>query len=485
MLTEQHSAANSPFDNKRSGKGKEIMKKLLICLTLVGIFLLILPSCSFKQNDHYGGDSMESGYGGNPLEFQSFILSETGMTAQRTVYEGYRTENGVHLECSIETGQQDDEACQHVVRAVDGDSALYREICALFGNCRIDKWAGFRGTSSLDVLDGSSMRFTAVLADGTEIEASGTNSFPPNYHTLTSAVSRLIRSEKIRSTVFGDGTYEITLPESWVGTVTASFSEGRVAFSVERTNGSELTFFIIDNDSYSYSSPSYRGRVEVGRLVSGEDVRFITARDNDSIASYADKVSENALALWESYGSDKLAIIKSFRGVNGYAFYAEDGTILYPSEARTLADSAQSLWRSLYFAGDYPGSAKPVAIKRQKYLPMFPSYFYINTLDEVRLKFLEVFSEEFTDRTLTGAVAGKSLIEYKGNVYVTCRKSTGETARNCRMDSIWDEGGGKFTIVMAVKMPSADELLYVDLPVGKNSEGRFVLTDYPYWDKSQ
>ena len=302
---------------------------------------------------------MDSGYGGNPLEFQSFILSETGMTAQRTVYEGYRTENGVHLECSIETGQQDDEACRHVVRAVDGDSALYREICALFGNCRIDKWAGFRGTSSLDVLDGSSMRFTAVLADGTEIEASGTNSFPPNYHTFTSAVSRLIRSEKIRSTVFGDGTYEITLPESWVGTVTASFSEGRVAFSVERTNGSELTFFIIDNDSYNYSSPSYRGRVEVGRLISGEDVRFITARDNDSIASYADKVSENALALWESYGSDKLAIIKSFRGVNGYTFYAEDGTILYPSRQGRSQTRRRAFGGLFTLQGTIPAAQSP------------------------------------------------------------------------------------------------------------------------------
>ena len=44
---------------------------------------------------------------------------------------------------------------------------------------------------------------------------------------------------------------------------------------------------------------------------------------------------------------------------------------------------------------------------------MFPSYFYINTLDEVRLKFLEVFSEEFTDRALAGAIAGKALLNIR------------------------------------------------------------------------
>lgn len=85
----------------------------------------------------------------------------------------------------------------------------------------------------------------------------------------------------------------------------------------------ELTFFIIDNDKYGYSSDAYKGRIEVGRLISGEDVRFITARDHYAIASYAAEVSEEALELWKNYESDKLSIVESLRGVNGYAFYPD------------------------------------------------------------------------------------------------------------------------------------------------------------------
>lgn len=53
------------------------------------------------------------------------------------------------------------------------------------------------------------------------------------------------------------------------------------------------------------------------------DVRFITARDNYAIASYAAEVSEEALGLWKNYEGDKLSIVESLRGVNGYAFYPD------------------------------------------------------------------------------------------------------------------------------------------------------------------
>ena len=329
------------------------------------------------------------------------------------------------------------------------------------------------------------MSFEVVLADGTEVNANGTNSFPKNFSTFTQELRKIITTEKINSVKFTEGTYEITLPESWVGTVTASFSENQVAFYVDKTDGGDLTFFIIDNDTYGYSSDSYKGRIEVGRLVSDEDVRFITARGNYSIASYAKSVSEEAIAIWKNYENDKLAIIDSFRGANGYAFYPEDGTFLYYADAREMADEARSLWLSLNFAGEYPGSAKPVRFKRKNYVPMFPPYDYINTIEGVRKKFLKVFSEEFTDKTLNRAVADKELIEYKGDVYVTCKKRKGEASYNSCVDCVRDEGDGKFTVVIAVKMPPNGNKLYVDLPTEKNAAGEFVFSDYPYWEKSE
>lgn len=423
------------------------------------------------------------------MDFKSFKLVQSDMTAQRRVYEGYKTENGVHLEYYISTEMWDDKTsenveCRDTIRKIDGDEKLFQKLCELFGNCRIEKWADFHGYDSR-VLDGTGMSFEAVLADGTEVNANGTNSFPKNYSTFTQELHKIIATEKINSVKFTDGTYEVTLPVSWVGTVTASFSENHVAFYVDKTDGGELTFFIIDNDTYGYSSDSYKGRIEVGRLISDEDVRFITARDNYSIASYAKSVSEEAIAIWKNYENDKLAIIESLRGVSGYEFYPEDGTALYYADARKMADEARNLWLSLNFAGEYSGSAKPVRFKRKNYVPMFPPYDYTNTIEGVRKKFLKVFSEEFTDKTLNRAIADKELIEYKGDVYVACKKRKGEASYNCCVDCVRDEGGGKFTVVIAVKMPPSGNKLYVDLPTEKNAAGEFVFSDYTYWEKSE
>ena len=423
------------------------------------------------------------------MDFKSFKLVQTDMTAQRRVYEGYKTENGVHLDYYISTEMWDDKSsenveCRDTIRKIDGDEKLFQKLCELFGNCRIEKWADFHGYDS-QVLDGTDMSFEAVLADGTQVNAEGTNRFPKNFSTFTKELRKLITTERITSVKFTDGTYEVTLPVSWVGTVTASFSENYVAFYVDKTDGGELTFFIIDNDTYGYSSDSYKGRIEVGRLISHGEVRFITARDNYSIASYAKSVSEEAVAIWNNYENDKLAIIESLRGVNGYAFYPEDGTVLYYADARKMADEARSLWLSLNFAGEYSGSAKPVRFKRKNYVPMFPPYDYTNTIEGVRKKFLKVFSEEFTDKTLNRAIADKELIEYKGDVYVACKKRKGEASYNSCVDCVRDEGDGKFTVVIAVKMPPSGSKLYVDLPTEKNAAGKFVFSDYPYWEKSE
>lgn len=300
------------------------MKKLVLWGLCLGLLLLFCSTCAKKHNANGNGNAY---YGGEPMDFKSFKLVQIDMTAQRRVYEGYKTESGVHLEYYISTEMWDDKTsgnveCRDVVRAIDADESVFQKLCAVFGSYKIAGWAGFRGNNSW-ALDGSGMCLEVVLADGTEIDAQGTNRFPKNYSSFVQELCKLITTEKISSVRFSEGTYEITLPESWVGTVTASFSENQVAFFVDKISGGELTFFIIDSDTYDYAPDSYKGRIEVGRLISGEDVRFITARDNYAIASYASEVSEAALGLWKNYESDKLSIVESLRGVNGYAFYPD------------------------------------------------------------------------------------------------------------------------------------------------------------------
>lgn len=64
-------------------------------------------------------------------------------------------------------------------------------------------------------------------------------------------------------------------------------------------------------------------------------------------------------------------------------------------------------------------------------------------------------------------------------------KNKGEASYNSFVDSVRDEGNGKFTVVIAVRMPPNGNTIYVDLPTEKNASGDFVFTDYPYWDKSE
>lgn len=218
------------------------------------------------------------------MDFSSFKLTECGTSAQTRVAEGRRTENGVHVEYYISTqiwdnGSRDYHEFRRIVRAFDGDDILYRRLCGLFDNCGVGGWANFHGKNPPYVLDGESMSFCLVLPDGTEIKAGGTNNFPKNYGRISEELHEMITTEKISSTVFSDGTYQITLPESWVGNVSAEFSDGMVTFSFDRDGGGKQIFFIIDNDSNGYSSPSYKGRTEVGRLISGGDVRYVTMRE--------------------------------------------------------------------------------------------------------------------------------------------------------------------------------------------------------------
>ena len=116
---------------------------------------------------------------------------------------------------------------------------------------------------------------------------------------------------------------------------------------------------------------------------------------------------------------------------------------------------------------------------------MFPARDGVYTIEQVREKFLAVFSEEFTDKTLNAAIASKDLLEYNGNVYAAYKKNRGETSYNSWADHVRDDGAGKFTVVMGVSMPPDGDTVNVELPTGKNAAGKFVFTDYPSWDQSE
>lgn len=458
------------------------MKNVFRISTVLCIFIICISGCTIKNKS--------SNYGGDPMEFTSFKLTESGTTAQNYVYEGYITDSGVYLEYAVTESfwnQETNEYTEHraVIRSVDGDKELYQKICEIMGNCRVNTWKGFHGANPGDVLDGSSMSFEALLADGTEITASGSNHFPENYGIFKNALHECMNKAKVTDTHFTDGTYEITLPESWIGLVNVTYSEGLVSFSVEKTDTKELSFLIIDNTGIGYSSESYPGRVAAGRLISDDDQRFITIRDNYSIHDYKDKVTPDVFALSKTYEKDKQAILNSIQGINGYTFYPEDGSVLYLSDATELSENAKSLWLYFNFAGEYTAGEEPVSIDNRHYIPMNSPYGYMYTIEQLKETFLQVFSEELTDTILQQAIQNKDIMEYNDSVYVACKKKTSNDSYHSWVESVKDNMDGTFAVVMAVKQMENQEMLYIDFPVEKNADGRFVFTKFPYWQMSE
>ena len=121
-------------------------------------------------------------------DFESFRLEERGMRAECLVLEAQKTETGVKLADFDEVSRWSNETNDYETSRLnestaDGDELLYRSVAGLLTECNIKKWDGFN-KSNLHVLDGKMFTFTATLADGSRIYATGSNSFPDGYSTL-------------------------------------------------------------------------------------------------------------------------------------------------------------------------------------------------------------------------------------------------------------------------------------------------------------
>ena len=121
-------------------------------------------------------------------DFQSMRVSEQDTSAIHHVFEAQKTDGGVRLSEYEETSRWSDEAGDYVSQrqnetAVDGDEVLYRSIAGLLHECGVTKWDGFR-KSNPHILDGKMFTFEATLADGTTVQASGSNSYPDGYRAL-------------------------------------------------------------------------------------------------------------------------------------------------------------------------------------------------------------------------------------------------------------------------------------------------------------
>ena len=112
---------------------------------------------------------------------------------------------------------------------------------------------------------------------------------------------------------------------------------------------------------------------------------------------------------------------------------------------------------------------------------------YLKTIYDYGMKMDIPHSYNFANAMYGFRELGAEIIPYHvlDEVYVAYKKAIKPQSYNSWVNSVIDEGDGKFIIVMDVKMPDSDEPVNINLPVERNEDGKFVFTDYPYWDKSE
>ena len=69
------------------------------------------------------------------------------------------------------------------------------EILKLLNQCRILSWDGFHGEHPRGVLDGTMFSFEAIVDDGRQIRADGSQNFPTHYRDFTDTLNQWLRGD--------------------------------------------------------------------------------------------------------------------------------------------------------------------------------------------------------------------------------------------------------------------------------------------------
>lgn len=131
-------------------------------------------------------------------EVQQISFSQQGMArtaiTNRTIR---RTDQGAEIVLELWDGEEPDSV-------YPTDASVLQEVKALLETYDVGSWNGFKGDSRM-ALDGESFGFYVEFMDGSTISAYGTNSFPPHYREVYSALWNL--------TAPAQEAYELEHPE--------------------------------------------------------------------------------------------------------------------------------------------------------------------------------------------------------------------------------------------------------------------------------
>ena len=114
-------------------------------------------------------------------EVQKISFSQQGMArAAITNRIIRRTDQGAEIVLELWDGEEQDSV-------YPTDASVLQEARELLETYDVGSWNGFKG-SNRAVLDGESFGFYVEFTDGSTISAYGTNSFPPHYREVYSAL---------------------------------------------------------------------------------------------------------------------------------------------------------------------------------------------------------------------------------------------------------------------------------------------------------
>ena len=122
--------------------------------------------------------------------FEIVTLHESGMRFV-TEYEMICKDGAVEV-TEYGTKYEDGERVRYPVSSA---SRSCEEVLKLLNDCNIGAWDGFHGKHPRGVLDGIMFSFRAVVNDGKEIKADGSENFPRHYRDFRDALYGILHSD--------------------------------------------------------------------------------------------------------------------------------------------------------------------------------------------------------------------------------------------------------------------------------------------------
>lgn len=484
--------------------------KLLFMIVLCGVFAgsltLSLTGCGklfrrstpdyMPDSDHSGEKEAEEALYGDPLDFEEIEIHTSDMSAQENVYRMVKLETGIQLShyCLTSIWDENENECMDrmkLIRELEGSDEMLEKLQKLAGGCGIEGWNGFTESNS-NVLDGTSFSVRAKLADGREIQASGTNSYPTHFWDFYDAVAELISASPVDSTEFHGQSFTMTVPESWVNEVNVSYGTDYYAFTLPGESGSAY-MLRVDISDQGYTSSEDGECIRVCRLVSEDEEQFLTFYLYGNPGIPREKLTKEQLAIYDSLAEELPGIIESVEGADGCKKEAEDGRFFYESDALALLDDARSLCLSLYLAGEYAGGVSATEIDGMEYIPFSPEWENpaVKSVEELRARMLAVFTPEWTERQLDALQKEKGVVVKDDILYVRYNtiQDIGKYG-GYSLSEVEQTDAEHAVVTVTVRKATPEDELYrysgsedFQFQVERNSDGKWVFADFVYWDK--